>query len=127
MNNLQLSTLLVSDPKAFNEYREKHPTQPINLSGMYFNGAHICNANLSGVDLSYCLASGVSFSMCDLSGANFKGSCLTYSAIRNCKIGAADFTDASLRVSVIRGSDFSRAILNNTNMDKVDSINLLND
>lgn len=91
---------------AWNEWRNEHPKEYIDLSGAALGGADLNGARLSRTSLT-----GANLIGADLQGADLGGANLFRANLTRAKLGEADLSRAELRYATLIGADLRGADL----------------
>jgi hypothetical protein len=102
--------MLKEGVKAWNQWREEHPTILPDLWGAQLIGVDLSEANLWSVDLN----------SANLTGANLRGANLGGARLSTASLDAADLIEADLRNANLSGADLSGANLLSSNLSGVD-------
>lgn len=117
--------ILMGGIEPWNEWRERHHLEEVDLTdadlhGSTLTGAYLWKANLTGAKLT-----NANLFKADLSSANLSGACLSNAYmreadLRNTNLYEADLHEANLFCSNFRHADLRRANLSGVNLEMTD-------
>jgi hypothetical protein len=131
MADQEALTLLLGEPKRWNDWRWNHPDKHIDfrevqlagldLRGRMLRGCNFYRANLAGVNLRDCHMQGGYFTECcfdgaDLSGANLLEANLFKASLVRARCVAAKLVDANLSYANFQHATLVSALLNKSQM-----------
>ncbi|MDQ3707591.1 MAG: toll/interleukin-1 receptor domain-containing protein [Chloroflexota bacterium] len=135
MANPEQLEILMRGPAAWNEWRNQHPEEWIdlteavlahvgysghlttaNLEEIDFRNAKLTGANLTAVNLFRADLRGADLSEAKLFGAFLKEADLAQADLRGTNLVAADLTEANLTAALLLGADLSGANLSGANL-----------
>jgi uncharacterized protein YjbI with pentapeptide repeats len=111
-----LQFLLSGDLNGWNQWREVHPNQKLDLSKIDLSGRSLPGVNLSRVDLSASNLDRTDLSSADLSYANLNSARLQGAKLTSAKLAFADCRRASLQGADLSFADLTYATLNEANL-----------
>lgn len=111
-----LKFLLSGDLNGWNQWREVHPNQKLDLSKIDLSGRSLPGVNLSRVDLSASNLDRTDLSSADLSYANLNSARLQGAKLTSAKLAFADCRRASLQGADLSFADLTYTTLNEANL-----------
>ncbi|MEO8393245.1 MAG: pentapeptide repeat-containing protein [Chloroflexota bacterium] len=120
MANEEQLAILKQGIEVWNKWRQKHPKEPIDLSGADLKGASLVNAKLFRVNLKGADLRGAYLRAAELYSSDLREADLREADLSEADLFSTDFSGADLRGAYLRIANLNSANLKGANLDKAD-------